>query len=81
MELDFQTAIIGTVQFAIGYGFWRLGQYCSERFKQPLGRALLSWPCYGLGFIFLASAAFTILWNLIGPIVMWVVGMETSRTY
>lgn len=72
MELDFQTATIGTVQFAIGYGFWRLGQYCSERFKQPVGRALLSWPCYALGFIFLAGAAFTILWNMFGPIVMWV---------
>jgi hypothetical protein len=71
MELDYQTAIIGTGQFAIGYGFWRLAQYCSERFKQPIGRALLSWPCYALGFLFLSSAAFLIIWNMVGPLVMW----------
>jgi hypothetical protein len=44
MDLDYQTAIIGSVQFAVGYGFWSLGQFCSERIKQPVGRALLSWP-------------------------------------
>jgi len=71
MELDYQTAIVGTVQFAIGMGFGTLGQYCSQRVKWPMGRALLSWPCYGLAFIFLSSAALTILWNMIGPLVMW----------
>ena len=72
MELDYPTAIVVTVQAAIGYGFWRLARYGSERIKQLTGRALLSWPCYALGFLFLSSAAFTMLWNMFGPIVMWV---------
>jgi hypothetical protein len=72
MELDYSTAIVVTVQAAIGYGFWRLAQYGTERIKQPMGRALLLWPCYGLGFLFLSSAAVTMLWNMVGPIVMWV---------
>ena len=72
MELDFPTAIAGTVQIAIGYGFWRLGQYCSEWIKLPIGRALLSWPFYVLAFIFVSSAVFTMLWNMVGPIVLWI---------
>jgi hypothetical protein len=75
MELDFQTAIVGSVQFAIGYGFWWLGQHCSEWIKWPIGRALLSWPCYVLSFIFVSSAAFTMFWNMVGPIVLWVWGL------
>lgn len=75
MFLDYQTAIVGTTQFAIGSGFWWLGQYCSGRIKQPIGRALLSWPCYVLGFVFVSSAVLLLLWNMVGPIVMWVWSM------
>jgi hypothetical protein len=56
MDLDYQTAIVGSVQFAVGYGFWSLGQFCSKRIEQPVGRALLSWPWYALGFLFVSSA-------------------------
>ena len=79
MEFDYQTAIVGTVQFAIGLGFWQLAQYFSRQIKRPIGRALLSWPCYGIGFVFLSSAAFTILWNMFGPIVLWLLSFVISK--
>jgi hypothetical protein len=63
MELDYQTAIVGSFQFAIGMGFGALGEYCSRRVKWPMARALLSWPCRGLSFLFMLGAAMTILWN------------------
>jgi hypothetical protein len=47
MELDFPTAIVGTIQFAIGLGFWELGRYLSRRIKWNVSRVLLSWPCWG----------------------------------
>lgn len=79
MELDLQTAIGGTVQFAIGCGFWRLGQHWSESINWPVGRALLSWPCYILAFIFVSSAVVTILWNMVGSIVLWVWSFWEAR--
>lgn len=72
MELDFGTAIVSTVQFAIGLGFYRLGQYVSQRIKTRGPRILLSWPCYVISFIFLTSAVAMIYWNMFGPIVIWV---------
>jgi hypothetical protein len=71
MEFDFDTAIAGTVQFAVGLGLTQLGRYLSQRIKGNVIRALLSWPCFGLGFILLASAVFTILWNMFGSFVLW----------
>jgi hypothetical protein len=72
MELDWGTAIAGAVQFAIGLGFYELAQYVSRRIKGNTGK-VLSWPCYGVAFIFLGSAVFTILWNMFGPAVLWLV--------
>jgi hypothetical protein len=66
------TAIAGTAQFVIGMGFHELGKYWSRRIKGNTTRALLSWPCYGLAFVFISSAAFTIFWNMFGPVVLWV---------
>jgi hypothetical protein len=75
MELDYHAAIIGTIQFALGYGFWRLAEFCSGLIMRPVKRALLSWPCYAVGFIFLVGAAFTIVSNMFGLIVVWVWGL------
>jgi hypothetical protein len=75
MELDWGTAIVSTVQFAIGSGFVWLGKYLSQHVKWRIGRVLLSWPCFGIGFIFLSSAVVTILWNMFGPIVLWLLGL------
>jgi hypothetical protein len=49
-------------------GFYLLAQDLPWRFKGNIGK-VLSWPCYGLGFIFLASGLFAILWSMFGPIV------------
>jgi hypothetical protein len=79
MEVDYGTAIVGTIQFAIGSGFGWLGQELSRRINSPVIRVLLSWPCYGLAFLFLTSAAFIILWNMFGPFVLWIFGLVTTR--
>jgi hypothetical protein len=73
-DLDWSTAIVGTVQFAIGMGLYVLAQNLSRRFKGHVGKVFY-WPCYVLGFIFLASAALTILWNMFGPIVLWILSL------
>lgn len=77
MYLDFRTAAIGTVQFAIGLSFWSLGQYLSRNIKGRFGGAVLSWPCYGVALIFLSGAALTILWNMVGPTVLWVLSFAS----
>lgn len=74
-DLSWRVAVIVTIQFAVGYGFLQLAQLTSERITQPVGRALLSWPCYAISFIFMSSAALTMLWNMVGPIVMWIWGI------
>lgn len=71
MLLDYETAIIATAQGAIGAGFFWLAQYLSSHISWKAGRVILAWPCYGLGFLFLLGAALTILWNMVGPIVLW----------
>lgn len=71
-DLSWGTAIVGSIQCAIGMGFGALGQYFSRRVRWPAARALLSWPCYGLSFIFMLGAAVTILWNMFGPLILWI---------
>lgn len=75
LPLDFGTAIVGTVQFAIALAFFGLGQYASRRINSRVGASLISWPCYGIAFIFGLSAIFTMYWNMFGPIVLWFVGL------
>jgi hypothetical protein len=70
-DLSWGVAIVGTIQFVIGSGFLWLGQYFSHQIKRRIGRALLAWPCIGLGWVFISSAAFMIFWNMFGPILMW----------
>jgi hypothetical protein len=80
-DLNWEAAIVGTVHFAIGYGFWRLAQYVPQRIKGNTGK-VLSWPCYGLAFIFVSSAIFTGLIapflagliDIFGPIIAWAMG-------
>ena len=52
MDLDYQTAIVRERAICGWIRFWSLGQFCSKRIEQPVGRALLSWHWYALGFLF-----------------------------
>jgi hypothetical protein len=61
----FQAAIILTVHFAIGYGFYLLAQGARNRIKGTWGR-VLSWPCYGVAIIFISSAIFGLLITMFG---------------
>jgi hypothetical protein len=67
MELDYQAAFIGIVEFGAGYALWRVGQLCSDSINQPVGRALLCWPCSVAGFLFFCSAVFLMIWNMPVP--------------
>jgi hypothetical protein len=72
MYFDYETGIVVLVQAAIAGGCAWVAVRLSERIKSPILRALLTWPFYALAFIFLASVAVTIYWNMFGPIVLWI---------
>ena len=70
MEPSWQTVIfISAVHFAIGSALLGLAQYLSNRIKWRgrVSRALAVWPCIGLGWVFIGSAAF----NVLATIVVW----------
>jgi hypothetical protein len=72
--MDIWDVVIGLIQIAVGFGLLKLGRYCAEHIQPPLGRTVLSWSCYVLGFLFVFGAILTILWSIIGPMIMrfWV---------
>ena len=69
MDLDFHTPIVVVVQVAIGGGFLWIAQYLSQHIKVKA----LRWLFFGLAYLFFASAAFNIVWNMLGPIGPWLV--------
>ena len=69
MGFDFHTPIVVVVQVAIGGGFLWIAQYLSQHIKVKA----LRWPFLGLAYVFFASAAFNIVWNMLGPIGPWLV--------
>jgi hypothetical protein len=68
--MEFGEAIIVTAHFAIGLGFYQLAQYVPRRIKGNTGK-VLSWPCYGLAFIFVGSALFAFVVSMFGAPVFW----------
>jgi hypothetical protein len=64
MNFDFHTPIVVVVQFGIGGGFLWIAQYLSQHIKVKA----LSWSFFGLAYLFFASAAVNIMWNMLGPV-------------
>jgi len=69
--MDLQAAIISAVHFAIGACFFVMAQGIPNRIKGTWGH-VLSWPCYGIAFIFVGSAVFNMLMTMFAPYVAWV---------
>jgi hypothetical protein len=76
---DYGTAIVVAGQMAIAAGFVWIALFFSDRVRWRVGRALLTWPFYGLALIFGSSAIVTLYWNMFGPIVRWVLGLVISK--
>ena len=70
---DYLNALVPVVEAAIAAGFLWLGYNAFNRISWRMGRALLAWPCIGLGWVALLSALIRLYWNFLAPIITEVV--------
>ena len=66
--------LIGHLLISAGFFAW-CATFVAGRVKRPTLRAILSWPLYGIALLLFAGAVVTILWNTVGPLVSWIVGL------
>ena len=70
MDLNSPISIlVPFVQALIGAGFLCAAQSLARYIKVKPLRIVLSWPLFGLAYLFLSSALFEYIWNMVGPIV------------
>lgn len=79
MSFDFQTVIGVLVQIAIAGGCaWAAG-YFSERINGRVGKALMTWPLYGLAFILGSIVVVKILLSMLESVIPWLGSVITSE--